>query len=139
MMKKEFKKTYSKLRSRKEVTLTFPMKQGDVELFPSLNKIMRQHWSNWKKIKDILHWMIKEQTHEHFDVPVEIEFHRYYTRLLDWDNAASSFKFCGDALQSAGVIDDDNAVCVHRFTPFQHKVKKKKEEKVIVKIWEYLQ
>jgi len=140
---KKNNKTYSQLRSRKEVRLEFPVKSGTLELFPSLNTIMSENsktnWMKWKERKELLHYMILGQTKEKFHNEVEIEYHGYRTTFRDWDNYSASFKFVGDALQTAGVIKDDSPQVVKRFTPFQHKVKTKKEEKYTVIIYEYLQ
>ena len=146
------KKTYSDLHKGKEVFLELPFKvlngytnkgkKKYMHFAPSLNEIIAKAknnhvWSSFKRdAEEQIGWEIKKQTRVHFENPVAITFQRHATRLLDWDNAAASFKLIGDALVSVGVLDDDTPERIAKFYPEQYKVAHIVDEKIIIKIWE---
>lgn len=150
----EKKKTYQENRTGKEVFLELPFKVPNgytetgkkkfMHFAPSLNRIIslarkKLVWDRYKKeAEEQLAWEIKKQTREHFDKPVAMTFQRHAVSLLDWDNMGASFKLLGDSLIKAGVIDDDDPKHIAKFYPEQYKVSSYKDEKIIIKIWEYL-
>lgn len=58
--------------------------------------------------------------------PVRVEFERRVARrqhLMDWDNAAASFKLVGDALVHLEVLPDDSPRWIAEFHPSQRVVR----------------
>ena len=106
----------------------------DLSDFPTANILLRKHWSFRDKLKTNLSWKIKQQARSKHSGKVRITFYRFACQLQDWDNHCSSFKVCGDALTACGVISDDNPSIVVEFIPKQERVKKREEEKIVVKI-----
>lgn len=61
-----------------------------------------------------------------FEAPVRVEFERVVARrqhLMDWDNAAASFKLIGDELVALGILPDDSPEWIHEFRPLQSVVR----------------
>lgn len=107
----------------------------DLELFPSLNKTLREHFAVRAKRKEKLCWHVKYQTKNKHVGAVKVEMIFRAVRLRDWDNlVGGSFKGIGDALVSCGVIIDDNPKIVRELIPKQERVAHKNEERLIVKI-----
>lgn len=101
-------------------------------LTPGLNGtdgLMRQHFRDAGKLKDKIKWDILAQRPPSgfrcLKGPVRVVYTRYTSALMDWDNAAASFKHIGDALQSAGVLLDDSPDVIAEFIPKQVKCKMK--------------
>jgi len=115
---------------QQETTIVF----RDLKLFPSLNKLLREHFAARDKRKTTLQWMIKEQTQNKHFGPVRIRFIRHACQLQDWDNHCASFKDIGDALVKCKVITDDSPKVVKDFHPEQEKVSKRENEKIVIKI-----
>lgn len=107
-------------------------------MFPSLNKLLREHWSNRKKRVNALQWLIRQQTDVKYLGKVQITYTRFACKLQDHDNNASSFKLLGDALTAQQVIVDDNPNVIVEFIPKQEQVFKKHEQKITVLIKEVL-
>lgn len=106
-------------------------------LTPGLNGsdgLIRGHFFAAKKRKDALYVIMRSWRNKGFvfSGKVKIEYIRYSNRLMDWDNAAASFKHIGDAMVMAGIIKDDNPAVVVEFIPRQFKVKKAEERTEIV-------
>lgn len=110
----------------------------DMKLFPSMNILLREHFTKRTKRKETLMWLIKQQKPNSYKGKVTIEYTRCAKQLQDWDNHCASFKVIGDALVSLGIIVDDNPKIVHRFIPQQEKVKKDDDVKIIVVIKQYV-
>ncbi len=102
--------------------------------------LMRSHWSNTKKQKDLYGMIIKDHLRENkmrkHEGTVSIQYIGYKSVLMDWDNFCSSFKHIGDALVAANISTDDNPSVVIEFIPQQVKCKRV-EQKVIVIIKDY--
>jgi hypothetical protein len=102
--------------------------------------LMRSHWSNTKKQKDLYQMIIADHLREkkirRHEGKVTIQFIGYKSVLMDWDNFCSSFKHIGDALVKSNIIVDDKPSVVIQFIPQQIKCKRV-EQKVIVIIKDY--
>lgn len=101
---------------------------------PSMNVLLRKHWSARSKEKEKMEWLVHEQTRNRHAGQVTIEYHRYAIRLMDWDNFSGSFKLLGDALVARGVIKDDKPGIVVEFMPKQSRVSKKEQEHIQITI-----
>ena len=66
--------------------------------------------------------------------PVHILYTRRSVRLMDWDNAAGSFKLIGDALVKCGILEDDNPKVITEFRVEQQKVSRRIEQGFQVQI-----
>jgi len=103
--------------------------------------LMRSHWSNTKKQKDLYQMIIADHVREKkvrkHEGKVTIQFIGYKSVLMDWDNFCSSFKHIGDALVKSKIITDDKPSVVIQFIPQQIKCKRV-EQKVIVIIKDYV-
>jgi hypothetical protein len=103
--------------------------------------LMRSHWTNIKKIKDlycaIITQHMKEGKVRKHGGEVIINYVGYKSLLMDWDNFCASFKHIGDSLEKCGVILKDNPKIVRKFLPEQIKCKRS-EQKVIVIISDYV-
>ncbi|MBP9786044.1 MAG: hypothetical protein KBC72_00430 [Acinetobacter sp.] len=81
-------------------TITIPLK------IPSLNEILRTHWSASRKLKKQWRFFFPYWTHETFS-HVTITCHR--PRLLDYDNFVGGCKsLVVDNFKDAGYIKDDS-------------------------------
>lgn len=90
--------------------------------------LMQLHYMKAKKIKDNLCLILKSQKPSQMhpiDEPVRLTYIRYTSLYMDWDNCCASFKYIGDALQEAGVLQDDSPVIIDEFVPKQVKSKRK--------------
>lgn len=98
------------------------------------NGLIREHFHAAKKRK--LHYidLIKSQMKHKHQGTVMITYSRYTCQLMDWDNHCASFKHLGDALVACEVIEDDKPSVVTDFIPMQFKVKKRSEEKIIIRV-----
>lgn len=97
--------------------------------------LMRSHWSNTKKQKDLYKLIIGDHLRENkvrkHEGKVTIQYIGYKSILMDWDNFCSSFKHIGDALVEKEIIKDDKPSIVTQFIPQQIKCKRD-EQKVII-------
>lgn len=98
--------------------------------------LMRSHWSNTKKQKELYQTIISQHLREnkmkqHLG-EVTIEYIGYKNRFMDWDNFCSSFKHIGDALVKMKIISDDSPRIVTKFIPSQIKVKQIDQKVVII-------
>ena len=109
----------------------------DLKLFPSLNVMLREHFSARSKRKEKLCWLIKQQQPIKFKGKVRVRYIRHAIKLMDWDNHASSCKLVFDALKECGIITDDNPNVIVVFNPEQERVNKRENEKIIIKIEDY--
>ena len=101
---------------------------------PSLNVLLRTHWTKKAKMQEALLWKVKQQTRNRHSGEVIVTFHRKACKLMDWDNFSGSFKLVGDSLVKSGVIVDDKPDIITSFIPLQTKVKKKVEEIISITI-----
>lgn len=97
---------------------------------PTLNKMLRQHYSVRKKLKEKYMWLIKEQGFRMHEcdklVSCHIEYHTCIWR--DWDGLAGSAKIVLDALVKLKCIKDDSPEYIFPFTMSQPKAKKIKDQ-----------
>lgn len=97
--------------------------------------LMRAHWSNNKKQKDLYKLIINQHLQEgkikKHEGQVSIQYIGYKSVLMDWDNFGASFKHIGDSLVKCGILVDDNPKIVTQFIPQQIKCIRA-EQKVIV-------
>lgn len=107
-------------------------------IVPGLNGdkgLMRNHWSNIKRIKniykEIIRLHLKDGKITKHEGKVNITYIGYKSILMDWDNFCSSFKHIGDSLVKANIITDDKPSIVIKFTPQQIKCKRI-EQKIVV-------
>lgn len=102
--------------------------------------LMRSHWSNTKRQKELYQMIIADHVREKkvrkHEGKVTIQYIGYKSVLMDWDNFCSSFKHIGDALVKSKIIVDDKPSVVIQFIPQQIKCKRV-EQKVIVIIKDY--
>lgn len=83
------------------------------EATPSLNKMLRRHWSVDRKLKKHWHklvWLALFEQSERITRPfprAKITITRHSSRMLDPDNATGSVKHVVDALRACNVITDD--------------------------------
>ena len=107
-------------------------------LTPGLNGkegLIRQHFHSAGKAKEKIAWDIRAQRPPNLRPiaePVRVTYIRYASHLMDWDNACSSFKHIGDALQKAGVLADDSPEVIAEFVPVQVKCKMKDRRTEII-------
>ncbi len=101
---------------------------------PSLNVLLRTHWTKKAKMQEALLWKVKQQTRNRHSGEVIVTFHRKACKLMDWDNFSGSFKLVGDSLVKAKLIVDDKPDIITSFIPLQTKVSKKADEIVLIKI-----
>jgi len=93
------------------------------------------HWAVRKKLQNNLVAEIKAAYPcDLIEGPVNVVYTRRSVRLMDWDNAAGSFKLVGDALVKCGILEDDNPKVIKEFKVEQVRVKKRHEQGFEVKI-----
>jgi len=99
---------------------------------PGINTLLRMHWAVRKKKQKEFQQHIVEQCPEYiqfaYTEPVKVVYTRKSIRMMDWDNAAGSFKLLGDILVELGIIPDDNPKIIREFIPLQEKVSKRIEQ-----------
>lgn len=97
--------------------------------------LIRQHFHAAKKVKDKILGDILAQKPERKKIKTcKITYIRYCKRYMDWDNAYASFKYIGDSLKAAGVIDDDKPGCVTELLCRQIKGKEQRTEIIITEL-----
>jgi len=103
---------------------------------PGINRLLRMHWAVRKKLQLKLVAEIQEAYEcDLIEGPVTVEYTRRSIRLMDWDNAAGSFKLIGDALVACGILEDDNPKVIKVFKVKQEKVPHRNEQGFTVKIY----
>ena len=113
-------------------------------LMPSLNRQLRQHWRQRRKIKLDLLWLLAI---EGFDLRLDKErranryqmryvtITRYAVQLMDQDNLVGAMKPLIDALCDFDIIYDDD--CVHLgLTCLQVRVPHKVDQKITIRVAE---
>lgn len=110
---------------------TVILKNSDV---PSMNILLRMHWTKRAKMLEQIQWKIRSQTVSRHPGKVRIVFHRFAVKLMDWDNYAGAFKFIGDALHGNKIIVDDKPAIVVEFIPKQTQVDTLKQQKILLTI-----
>lgn len=120
------------LNSPLESFLTIP---GIVAGLNGSKGLMRGHWSNTKKQKDLYCQIIKDELTagklRRHEGKVKVTYIGYKSALMDWDNFCASFKHIGDSLVKQKIIKEDNPKIVVEFIPKQMKCKRI-DQKVIV-------
>ena len=98
-------------------------------ILPGINRLLRMHWAVRKKLQAELVQHIKDNHDcQPIEGPVIVEYCRRSIRLMDWDNAAGSFKLLGDALVQCGILEDDNPSVIEEYKPNQKKVSKRADQ-----------
>lgn len=102
--------------------------------------LMRSHWSDTKKKKDLYKFIIGDHLRDNkarkHEGRITIQYIGYKSVLMDWDNFCSSFKHIGDSLVEKKIIKDDKPSIVIQFIPQQIKCKRD-EQKVVIIIKDY--
>lgn len=138
-------------------------KNNWLQLAPSMNVQIREHFHAKKKRKSIISDLIRKQMGEdnfNYEIitkinkktkqpyeaevytwkdgaiySVSIVYRRGSVSLLDpIDNFGASFKAIGDVLVELGILVDDASSCIASFKPVAHKVAKQKEAYIEVEI-----
>ena len=107
------------------------------EVPPMLNGkggLKRMHFSEYTKLRNKWHWLIRSQSPEKFKGKVIVTYTRSSVVAPDWDNLYASFKPIGDALVSNGVISDDNPKVIIELRGRWRKAKNNKDLKTIIEI-----
>lgn len=96
--------------------------------------LIRQNFHSAKKVKEALRLLVRSQNIKPIKGKVRVEYIRYSNRLMDWDNAAASFKHVGDALVMEKVIEDDHPKIIRDFVVRQVLSKERYIEIIITKL-----
>lgn len=96
--------------------------------------LIRQNYHSAKKVKEKYRLLVRSLKIEPIRGKVRIEYIRYSNRMMDWDNAAASFKHIGDALVLEGILDDDSPRVIAEFIPRQVLCKEHYIEIIITKL-----
>ena len=103
---------------------------------PGINRLLRMHWAVRKQLQNNLVAEIQSAYPcDLIEGPVCVAYTRRSVRLMDWDNAAGSFKLIGDALVKCGILEDDNPKIIKEFIVEQERVRKRNEQGFTVKIY----
>ena len=100
---------------------------------PSLNQLKNMHRHAYKDTRDDWQWMV-EAALPRIDLPLtpcSVVYERRYARAqhqMDIDNLYASAKIPLDALQRAGVLEDDAPDLVTSLTAMQSEVKTETQE-----------
>ena len=96
---------------------------------PGINRLLRMHWAVRKKHQNnLVSELEANYPTDLIEGPVCVEYTRRSVRLMDWDNAAGSFKLVGDALVQLGILEDDNPQIIKEFKVDQERVKHRVEQ-----------
>jgi Holliday junction resolvase RusA-like endonuclease len=90
--------------------------------------VMQMHWAKAAKEKKMWVSRIENLKPPCLTGQVKITFTKHCSRLMDWDNFYSSFKFIGDALVKAKVIEDDSPLIIVELIGKQKKVQQKMQQ-----------
>lgn len=94
---------------------------------PGINKLLRMHYRVRKKLQaEIAEDIAANYPLDLIEGPVTVDYLRKSVRLMDWDNAAGSFKLIGDALVQLGILEDDNPTVIKEFRVEQERVSRLK-------------
>ncbi len=98
--------------------------------------LMRGHWSNIKKQKDLYQMIIAQhlkdgKVKKHIG-EVTVQYIGYKSSFMDWDNFCASFKHIGDSLQKCGIITNDSPKVIRQFIPNQIKCKRNDQKVVVI-------
>ena len=79
---------------------------------PSLNRLLRLHWADRRKLKDDWQWLLlAERAKGNFpkhQTKLKITITRFSPKLLDTDNLYGSCKIVLDAMKAVGILVDDS-------------------------------
>ena len=78
---------------------------------PSLNKVLRMHWTKRRKLLEAWMWMIRVAWGHPLttcQIKRKVTITLHHSRLFDKDNAYGACKVIFDALKSQGLIVDDS-------------------------------
>ena len=112
------------------------------ELTPSNNKLVkgRTHWTAYRKMKEDWFYLLKLATQD-LEIPRALDFEKrkieaasHRVSLLDEDNLEGGMKILWDAMVAAGYLFDDGPKFLERNRPTQVQVRKKRDEKTVVRL-----
>lgn len=93
---------------------------------PSLNRLMRSHWSKAYKIRSHWHWLVRAalleagyRRTEPQSTRIRVTVTRFGRCILDQDNFVAGCKFLVDGLVKAKVLEDDTPAHLEAIY-FQH-------------------
>ena len=127
------------------LNLPFKVKSGKkrnglvnwVQLAPSMNIQVREHFFAKLKRKEIIKRLILDQ----ITIPesplkhVRIVYRRCSVKLLDpIDNFGASFKALGDCIVELGIISDDASDCIDNYKPNPIKVDTLADQRIEIEI-----
>lgn len=106
---------------------------------PSLNTMLRQHWSARSREREYFNQLFRYYLYgKAAPEPCEIIVTWRVMRLMDEDNAKARFKLLGDALVKAGILSDDNPDVIKSLVVKQERVKHRAEQGFDLEVREYL-
>lgn len=114
-------------------------------LTPSNNKLVkgRAHWTAYRKMREDWFYLVKLGSQD-LDIPPAENMERrrvavtsYRVSLLDEDNLEGGMKLLWDAMVDAGYLFDDGPKFLEKETPVQIRVRKKRDEKTVLKLTVY--
>jgi len=86
---------------------------------PTMNQLLKMHWSDVQEQKDIWTALITAKTKETVETPARLTYVRFSTGEMDIDNLYASLKVPIDAAVHAGVLPDDDPNCISSITAKQ--------------------
>jgi len=104
---------------------------------PSLNKLLRGHWSKNHKLRSKWSWLVRAglSNANYFARPqlqkAKITIERYGSRVLDTDNCRGGTKYLTDSLVQHGILLNDTPAVIGEPVIFQMVGK---ERKTVVRI-----
>mgnify|MGYP000717891661 CR=1 FL=1 len=111
-------------------------------LTPSLNKLVkgRTHWAVYRKMKEDWFYLVKLATQD-LEIPPARDFElrrveatSYRVSLLDQDNLEGGMKLLWDAMVDAGYLYDDGPRFKETGEITQVRVRKRRDEKTVVRV-----
>lgn len=104
------------------------------QALPSLNAVKKMHKGEYKKLRDMLQQYARAATRYNHPGRITIEYYRYSTGALDFDNLTGSGKILLDACRFAGLIIDDRPSILLRPHYENIKIKRGEMPKTLLRI-----
>ena len=98
--------------------------------------LLRLHWAKRKQLSERLDWIVRASTSYCHRGAVRLELVRYSTSTvpMDYDNLVSTGKLILDSIVRRKVIADDNPNVIVSRVYRQEKVKKKDEQRTVIRL-----